>query len=128
MKVEVLYVAGCPSHAAAVELVKRVLAANGLSTDVHEILITDEQMAWEFEFLGSPTIRIDGNDIDDFHFGADGITNQTLPQKNFALSCRWYPDGNQIALPSAELIERAILSAQRETHPRRPTAKRSLLP
>ena len=63
MKVEVLYVAECPSHPAAVELVKDVLAAEGITTEVHEVLISDEQMAGELKFLGSPTIRIDGRDV-----------------------------------------------------------------
>ena len=41
MKVEVLYVAECPSHPAAVELVRRVLAAEGVAADIHEVLVKD---------------------------------------------------------------------------------------
>ena len=60
MKVEVLYVAECPSHPAAVKLVKEVLAAEGVAADVHEVLVRDEGMADQLRFCGSPTIRING--------------------------------------------------------------------
>jgi hypothetical protein len=58
VKVEVLYVADCPSHPAAVKLVRDVLAAEGITTEVYEVLVRDEQMAGELKFLGSPTIRM----------------------------------------------------------------------
>jgi hypothetical protein len=123
MKVEVLYVADCPSHPAAVKLLKDILASEGLATEVHEILVTDEQMACALQFPGSPTIRIDGRDIEtneievnetDCHeMNGHGIVPMPLgpSQNNFALSCRWYPGTNQLALPAAELIRRAIASA-----------------
>ena len=63
MKVEVLYVADCPSHAPTVRLLKDVLAAEGVQAEVKEVLVVDAQMATELKFLGSPTIRINGLDI-----------------------------------------------------------------
>jgi hypothetical protein len=39
MKVEVLYVAECPSHPAAVELVRDILAAEGVEAKIHEVLV-----------------------------------------------------------------------------------------
>jgi hypothetical protein len=105
VKVEVLYVAECPSHPAAVKLVKDVLAAQGISTEVHEVLVRDEQMAGELKFPGSPTIRIDGRDV-------AGISELT---KNFALSCRLYPGSEQIGLPPVEMVHRAVLEARQGT-------------
>lgn len=58
MKVEVLYVAECPSHPAAVKLVRDILAAEGVETKIHEVLVRDGEMASELKFAGSPTIRI----------------------------------------------------------------------
>ena len=43
MKAEVLYVAECPSHPAAVKLVRDVLGEQGVAADVLEILVTDEK-------------------------------------------------------------------------------------
>ena len=102
MKVEVLYVAECPSHHAAVRLVKDVLAAEGVTTEVNEVLVRDEQMAGELRFLGSPTIRIDGRDV----------AGESKATKNFALSCRLYPGSKQIGLPPAEIVHRAVSEAR----------------
>ena len=63
VKIEILYVAECPSHPAAVRMVKDVLAAEGVVTEVQEVLVRDEGMASELKFLGSPTIRVNGRDV-----------------------------------------------------------------
>ena len=102
MKVEVLYVSECPFHPAAVKLVKDVLAAEGISTEVYEVLVRDEQMACELEFLSSPTIRIDGRDV-----AGDSKTT-----KKFAINCRLYPGSELIGLPPAEMVHRAVLEAR----------------
>ena len=103
MKVEVLYVAECPSHPAAVKLVKDVLAAQGVAADIHEVLVMDERMADELRFCGSPTIRIDGRDV----------AGESRKAQAIALSCRLYPGSKQIGLPPAEMIHRAVLEARK---------------
>ena len=103
MRVEVLDVSECPSHLGAVKLVKEVLAAEGVATDIHEVLVSDERMASELKFLGSPTIRINGRDV----------AGESQTAKNFALSCRLYPGSKQIGLPPAEVIYLAVLEARR---------------
>lgn len=103
MKVEVLYVPECPSHPAAVQLVKEVLAAQDVAADVQEVLVRDEGTAKALRFAGSPTIRINGRDV------------AGEPQtKNFAMSCRLYPGSEQIGLPPAEMVHRAVLEARKE--------------
>lgn len=102
MKVEVLYVSECPSHPAAVKLVRDVLAAHGVATQIHEVLVRDEGMANELKFPGSPTIRINGKDV----------AGESQADKNFALSCRLYLGSKQIGLPPAEVIHRAVLEAR----------------
>jgi hypothetical protein len=62
VKVEILYVADCPTHPAAVNLVKQVLAAASVEAEIHELLVSDQGMADELGFCGSPTIRINGRD------------------------------------------------------------------
>lgn len=102
MKVEVLYVAGCPSHPAAVRLVRDLLTAEGIIADVDEVLVSDDRMANELRFIGSPTIRINGRDVDEI----------SRVQRNFSLCCRMYPGSQQIGLPSSELVQRAIVEAR----------------
>ncbi|HKW61535.1 MAG TPA: DUF2703 domain-containing protein [Candidatus Acidoferrum sp.] len=102
MKVEVLYVAKCPSHPAAVRLVNDVLAAEGAAADVHEVLVRDDEMARELKFVGSPTIRVNGRDV----------AGETEATESFALSCRLYPGSKQVGLPHAEMVHRAIVEAK----------------
>jgi hypothetical protein len=102
VRVEVLYVVECPSHPAAVKLVKDVLAAEGIVADIHEVLVADEKMASELGFSGSPTIRINGRDI----------AGEQHKAQTFSLSCRFYPGSKPIGVPPAEMIHRAVLEAR----------------
>jgi hypothetical protein len=102
MKVEVLYVAECPSHPAAVKLVKDVLISEGVAAEIRELLVTDESMATEHAFSGSPTIRIDGRDV----------ARESSQSKAFALSCRLYPGSTEIGLPPVEMVRRAVIDAR----------------
>jgi len=104
VKVEVLYVAECPSHPVAVRLVKDILLAEGLVEKVQEVLVKDERMAGELKFPGSPTIRINGRDV----------AGETQKTRNFALSCRLYPGSKQAGLPPEEMIHRAVIEALQE--------------
>lgn len=107
MKVEVLYVAECPSHPEAVKLVKDVLAAEGVVAEIHEVLVSDERMVNELRFLGSPTIRINGRDV----------TGESQRPQRFALSCRLYAGSSHVGLPPAEMIHRAVVEARRGGRP-----------
>lgn len=99
-----LYVAECPSHSAAVQMVKDVLTAQGVSAEVREVLITHSEMARELRFCGSPTIRINGRDV----------ATEPLRPPSFALSCRFYADSKYAGLPPAEMVHRAVIQAREE--------------
>ena len=103
MKVEVLYVADCPFHRAAVKLVQNVLAAEGFSAEIHEVLVRDEGMASELGFPGSPTIRINGQDV----------AGEERRAQDCGLSCRLYRGSKQAGLPPMEMIQRAVIAARR---------------
>ncbi len=107
MRVEVLYVAECPSHPAVVKLVKDVLAAEGIVADIREVLVADERMANELGFCGSPTIRINGRDI----------AGEPREAQTFTLSCRLYPGSKPIGVPPAEMIHRAVREAREGDRP-----------
>jgi Domain of unknown function (DUF2703) len=107
LKVEVLYVADCPTHPAAVKLVKQVLAAEGVQAEVHEVLVGDEGMADDLRFSGSPTIRINGRDV----------AEELQDARSFALRCRLYPGSKQVGLPPAEMVHRAVLKARQGPRP-----------
>jgi hypothetical protein len=107
VKVEVLYVTECPSHPAAVKLVKEILAAEGISAEIHEVLVRDEGMAGELRFRGSPSIRVNGRDV----------AGESQTAQCFGLSCRLYPGSKEIGLPPAEMIHRAVLEARERDRP-----------
>jgi hypothetical protein len=104
-KVEVLYVAGCPSHPDAVNLVRNALAAEGVAAEIEEVLVANESMAKQLSFPGSPTIRIDGRDV---------VEEQGETQA-IGLSCRLYSGSLRAGLPPAEIVRRAVMKARRKS-------------
>jgi hypothetical protein len=64
MKVEFLWFDDCPNHQAVLEMLEAVLRDRGTSADIEKINATDPEVARRYRFPGSPTIRIDGRDIE----------------------------------------------------------------
>jgi hypothetical protein len=103
MKIELLYVPDCPNHAPTVQVLREVLVEFGLSHEIIEIEVTDQPEAMATGFLGSPTIRIDGNDVE------PGIITDSGP---FGLTCRMYlVNGKRQGVPGREWVRQAVLSA-----------------
>ena len=99
MRVEVLYFDGCPNHAPTVERVKQIAADLGLEIGVEEIPVTSVDEAQRLRFLGSPTVRVNGVDIDP----------AARDRTNYALSCRVYLGVS--GLPPDALIAAALHSS-----------------
>lgn len=99
MKIELLFWAGCPSYPEAQALLDEVLAGRGLQAKVEMREVRTEEEAQALRFPGSPTVRIDGRDVD-----AAGASARP------ALTCRIYhlPDGRVSPIPSRELLEEAL--------------------
>ena len=79
MKVEVLYFAGCPNHEELVPRLEALLREHG-SPVVELVEVPDDEAAQRERFLGSPTLRIDGLDVEP--------AAQT--RIDFGLKCRLY--------------------------------------
>lgn len=106
MKIEILYVPECPSVPAAVSLVRRALAEEGVAAHVDELIVENDRMANELRFTGSPTIRINGRDV-----AGDADVRQAP-----ALSCRLYAGPERTTIPSAEAVRRGIARAREENN------------
>jgi hypothetical protein len=105
MKVELLYVADCPNHQPTVEKIQEVLREQGVAADIIEIEISDPAQAVALSFAGSPTVRVDGKDI-------DPIVN-LFPA--YGVSCRTYfVDGRFEGAPRREWIRNAVLASKSE--------------
>lgn len=98
MEVEVLYSAGCPHRKAAIDRTLEVLAALGVDAEVREVEVRDGVDAARLRFPGSPTIRVDGMDIE------PGADSRALD----ALSCRMYGGSG---VPPRDLLVGAIAGA-----------------
>jgi mercuric ion transport protein len=110
MKIEVLYLDGCPNHRLTVERVKESLKHEGLVAEVVEVKIRDDAAARSAGFLGSPTVRIDGLDVEP----------SARLTKEFGMMCRTYTEGGtRVGLPSQRLIGTAL----REAANGRPSAR-----
>ena len=109
MKVEVLYFQGCPNHGPAVERVRTVLDDEGISADVQQIEVNDAAAAEALGFLGSPTIRVNGRDVE-----------PSVVVVPIGLSCRMYVHGPDCSegVPPTDVIRRAVRSAHRENDSR----------
>ena len=99
MKVEVLTFEGCPNALSARELVERVLAESRIPVDVAYVNVPDPEAAERLRFLGSPTIRVEGSDIEP---GADQRTA-------YVLACRIYrTERGATGVPDARWLRDAL--------------------
>lgn len=85
-------------------MLEEVLTSRGISAPIQMREVRTDDEAEALRFPGSPTIRIDGRDVDPA--GAGGRP---------ALNCRIYhlPDGRVSPLPTREQIEQTIKQATR---------------
>jgi hypothetical protein len=102
-RVEILTFEGCPNAEAAHALVERVVAGLGIEADVASIRVEDGQAAERLRFLGSPTVRVAGRDVEP---GAEARSDYTL-------ACRLYSTPAGLATVPAEEWVRDALSGGR---------------
>ncbi len=62
--VEVLYSSCCPFFEETVETILKFSSDLKLDVEIKKILIDDWDTAIEYSFIGSPSVRINGLDID----------------------------------------------------------------
>jgi hypothetical protein len=98
-RVEILYFDGCPNHEAARALVERVAAELRVEPAIELVEVPDAEAAVRLRFLGSPTVRIEGGDVEP---GAEA-------RSDFVLSCRVYrTEGGFSGQPDARWIREAL--------------------
>jgi hypothetical protein len=101
MRIEIRYVPGCPNYQPTVERVRAVLSSEAVKTRIQGIPVTTEVEAKALSFPGSPTVRVNGEDVE--------LRPTSVP----SLACRLY--ANRSGVPSEELLRKAMSGAnQRE--------------
>jgi len=120
MKVQLLYILDCPWCVKTKKLIRESLEELGVEAGLEEILIDSDEKAEKYEFLGSPTVRINGKDIQE-----EVSKGQCLPceeiveyeqestdfvKQECRCGCRiYFYKGNQYPYPPKEMIEEAIM-------------------
>ncbi len=100
MQIDFYYWEGCPSHEDALARLRAVMAAMNVTAPVSVIEIQTEGDAQEHQFIGSPTIRVNGVDVD-----------PPPPDMPYALNCRVYrheETGRFSPLPSEAMIRKLL--------------------
>ncbi len=101
-RVEILYFEGCPNHEPARMLVERLARQLRIEPEIRLVEIADPDAAVELRFLGSPTVRVDGVDVEP---GA-------AERRDFALACRIYrSEGGITEQPDERWMRDALTEA-----------------
>lgn len=95
MRIDILYLDGCPNHHPTVKLVRDVVEALGLAATIREVEVRDVDDAARQRFFGSPTVQVNGQDVDP----------QVRSRVDYSFSCRTY---GSTGAPSRELIEQVL--------------------
>jgi len=99
MKIELLSFDGCPNHERLLERLPRLLAGAGVTVPVTVRTIADAEAAEHARFLGSPSLRIDGRDVEP----------DSARRTDYGLKCRIYHTAAGISgLPPDEWILAAL--------------------
>ncbi len=98
-KVEILYFDGCPSYQKLLPRLRALLQEEERGDALNLRRVESESDAVQERFLGSPTVRVDGEDVDPSAAG----------RSDFGLKCRLYPaEGRLEHLPPEEWIRAAL--------------------
>ncbi len=101
MNIEVLYFKGCPTYKTAESNARRALNELSKSGEITLVEITQET-AEENKFLGSPTVRVNGVDVDPLAKGAT----------DYGIKCRIYHTFEGLkGWPDVQMIKKAIKKA-----------------
>jgi hypothetical protein len=100
-RIEFLFWEDCPSHPEAWKRLQEVVAELGVESPIEKIEVQTDEEAERLRFPGSPTIRVNGVDVDP----------EGAAQMGTALTCRVYvlEDRRYSPVPSREMIRRALV-------------------
>lgn len=99
LRIEVLTFEGCPNRREAFDRVRRALDDEQLTARIDDIRVETLAAAAERRFLGSPSIRVNGRDVEP----------RAEDRTEFGLMCRAYRElGRVEGVPSVRAIRAAI--------------------
>jgi hypothetical protein len=98
MKIELLWIEGCPSYEPTLESLEQAMREVKIAAPIEMVRVRNDADAVAKKFLGSPTIRIDG--VDPF---------AEPHQTDFAMQCRVYQTSDGLrGIPTREMLRAAL--------------------
>jgi hypothetical protein len=102
VRIEVLYFDGCPNHEALLPRLREILARTGVSAEIDLRRIASDEAAQRERFLGSPTVRVNGHDVEP----------DAERRTDFGLKCRLYATPTALSgQPEEEWLQAALRGA-----------------
>lgn len=101
INVEVLFIDGCPNVEAALQVVLAVAESLNIRINVIQTLIENPEDAETYRFPGSPTIRVEGVDVE----------RTPGNRASYAFGCRRYKEGG---VPAESDLVAAFLARKRQ--------------
>jgi len=102
IKVEILYFDGCTTYLEAEKTLREVLKEEDVDAEVELVAANTQEDAQELRFPGSPTIRVDGEDL------------FPVPERaEYALGCRMYATSEGLrGSPTSTMLSEALAKKQ----------------
>jgi glutaredoxin len=119
MKIQLLYILDCSWCVKTKKLIRGGLKELGVKADIEEILIDSDEKARKYKFVGSPTIRVNGKDIQEEVNKGQCLPCEELSERikettefvkqECRCGCRiYFYKGKQYPYPPKEMIKEAI--------------------
>jgi len=106
MNIELLVFDGCPNSEPTEKLIRETVSELGGDGKIEVVTVVDNDDAVEKRFLGSPSVRVNGKDLE--------IEENETTQ--YSMRCRLYrTEDGQTGAPSKELLTKAIQAAQKNS-------------
>jgi hypothetical protein len=96
MKIEFLYFENCPGYKPALSLLEQILLEKDIAASIEKIEVISLELAVQHRFQGSPSIRINGVDL-------EGLEET----QDYGLNCRIYLDTGS-GVPSYKTFRMAL--------------------
>ena len=113
--VEVLVVSGCPGTELTIARIRQATDALGIETNVRFVIVDGEEQARALSFPGSPTVRVEGRDVEDESpvtargDSAEGGARDEAGERPVGVWCRLYRTGDTVEqAPPLAMIQAAL--------------------